>query len=198
MQKQAIEDMKSVLDADPFIREHLYDKTGVAEQSYYIEYLIPGTDLKTKIKCKPDWETDYAIFDYKSAKDASYYGFMKAVSSLLYGMSAAMYREIVSIETGLLKPFVWIAQEKEPPYAAAIYVASAEDLRKGMTKFLQLLTNHAMCLEANYWPGYTAFGTQRADFRFNGAQISNTKWDNEALALASGAITDEIIQVRKI
>lgn len=196
-QLKVITDMKEVLYADPYIRDHLTDPSGVAERSYYVDYPIPGTDYVVKVKVRPDWETDSAIFDYKSAKDADFYGFNKAISSLMYNVSAAMYREVVRIETGLLKPFFWIAQEKTAPYAPALYMASEEDLRKGLSKFIQLLTTHAMCQEAGFYPGYTAFGTIRKGFKFNGAQVSNTKWDNEALSLASGVISDENIEVKR-
>lgn len=196
-QKKIIEDMKAVLLNDPYIREHLEDPSGIAERSYYTEYALPGIDKKVKIKVRPDWETDSAIFDYKSMTEGDYFSFSRTIINYLYHLSAAMYREVVSLETGLVKPFVWIVQEKKPPYAPSLYVASAEDLRKGSIKFLQLLTNHALCLDANFWPGYTAFGVQRAGFKFNGALQTNTKWDNEALSLAAGEISQENVEVKK-
>lgn len=196
-QRDTIVAMKAALMADPFISKHLLDGTGVAERSYYVDYKIPGTDTVVKIKARPDWETDSAIFDYKSVKDASYYGFLKAISQYLWHMSAAMYREVVATETGLLKPFIWIAQEKEPPYACALYIASSEDIRKGLQKMLQLLTNHAICTSEKFWPGYTSFGNMDPGFAFMGAKVSTIKWDNEALSLASAEIPDELIEVRK-
>lgn len=196
-QRDTIDAMKAALLADPFIRKHLEDPTGVAERSYYVDYKIPGTDRVVKIKARPDWETDSAIFDYKSVKDASYYGFLKAISQYLWHLSAAMYREVVAVESGLLKPFMWIAQEKEPPYACALYIASSEDLRKGLQKFIQLLTNHSICSAENFWPGYTSFGNMEPGFEYNGAKVTTIKWDNEALSLASAEIPRELIEVIK-
>ena len=141
-------------------------KTGLAEQSHFIEYQGAGfkyrTDLKTAKKMV-DWKT--CELGVPRADE-----FPRQVVKFGYDISAAMYQFFEHELTGVWKPFFWIAQEKEPPYDFNILDSSefTWDIFKqdgeqrvvanvGAMKFIRMMEQHIHCTENNDWPGYSIF-----------------------------------------
>ena len=50
--------------------------------------------------------------------------------------------------------FVFIAIEKELPYATAIYTLDEEALQFGIQQFNDLMTEYAKCMKTDNWPSY--------------------------------------------
>lgn len=141
-------EMKEVLMAN---RNAVFFFTGgIAEESYYFE--IDGV----KCKIKPDYRKKKAIADLKTTEDSSPKAFSSSCAEYGYHISAAMYRIGVSLVDGLEGhlPFYFVVQEKKPPYAVAVYLATDEFIRKGEEEFYQLLNLHKSCVESGNWPAY--------------------------------------------
>lgn len=126
-------------------------KTGKAEQSLFCE--DPETGLQ--LKCRADWMSGNAFADLKTCLDASESGFKKTVAQRGYHIQAAMTLHIAEI-LGLGKEhFIFIAAEKEPPYAVAIWELEPEDLEIGRNQFRRLLSRYLECTVSDSWPAYS-------------------------------------------
>jgi exodeoxyribonuclease VIII len=114
-------------------------------------------------KCRPDfWRHDGIIIDYKSTTDASPEAFAKAIWNYGYHISAGHYLDgcaaaIRQSGADIVEPtsFVFIAQEKEPPYAVGVYLADYEMIQVGKMIANDLMVKLSECKAANYWPAYS-------------------------------------------
>lgn len=126
-------------------------KTGKAEQSLFCE--DPETGLQ--LKCRADWMSGNAFVDLKTCLDASREGFARTVAQRGYDLQAALTMDIAAI-LGLGKEhFLFIAVEKEPPYAVAVYELDAESIEIGRQKYRRLLWKYVACVSEDRWPAYS-------------------------------------------
>ena len=145
--------------------------SGVAESSIYWWYktmdndeIDAGEKYKEMLKVRPDFIcSDYpVVLDLKSAQDASYSGFARAIHNFGYHVSAAMYLEGVNQCQPLLKElrhiaytkFVFVVVESEAPYLTAVYELSADDLQLGKTIYRNCLRTLRDARETQSFPGY--------------------------------------------
>ena len=114
-------------------------------------------DILTYVHGKP------IIVDYKSAANASTESFMRAAitvpgSDRCYGydMQSAMYSDGLKVSLGLDETpgFVFIVQEKEPPYSLNILQVEEEVMTHGYDVFREYLGMYHRCKESGTWPGY--------------------------------------------
>lgn len=125
----ALESDRAVLDgalrelmANPTIAEYLNPLEGEAEGSYFTVDEETGVMLRTR----PDWLTwingQLTIVDYKTTGDATERGFRQSVGKYGYHQQAAWYIDSLCEVYGVDDAkFVFIAQEKEPPYYCEAY-----------------------------------------------------------------------------
>jgi len=120
---------------------------GKCEQSYF------WTDEETgeKCKCRPDFHTDdrRIIADVKTTDDASPRGFMRSVIKYRYHVQASFYSQSLKAEQ-----FLFIAVEKKPPFAVAVYATPTELIDRGAKEAADDLRLLATCRVENRWPGY--------------------------------------------
>ena len=109
-------------------------------------------------KCRPDFlRADRIIVDLKSAEDASPDGFSRACAKYGYAMQAAMYSDGVKAALGQdVSGFVFVAVEKDPPYAVGVYVLDAESLDMGRRMYRKALMDMADCKIRRDWPAYSS------------------------------------------
>jgi len=127
---------------------------GEAEMSLF-HYL---DDLGVRAKIRPDWaNSDIAtLFDLKTTRDASPDQFAKSCATFRYHVQAAFYSDVWRMRTGQpVRAFVFCAVEKEPPYAAALYVLDDEAIQAGRRSYRYDLETYATCREADEWPAYS-------------------------------------------
>ena len=108
-------------------------------------------------KCRPDYllADSMIAVDLKTCVDASYDGFSKACANFGYHIQAAFYMDgISSIFERQCKAFVFIAVEKKPPYAVAVYTLDRESVDYGRMEYREAIARYAECLRNNTWPGY--------------------------------------------
>lgn len=125
---------------------------GIAEKTL----LFDEPNTGAACKCRPDYIThDGWILDYKTTTDAGSYGFGKSCLNYRYHVQSAFYVDGYFYNTGQMpKGFIFIAQEKEPPYAVAVYYVPNEIIHAGRDTYMRDLMVYQECLAANNWPGY--------------------------------------------
>ena len=94
------------------------------------------------------------ITDYKTARSADPGVFARDAANLRYHWQDAWYREAVTQTLGDYDPaFVFIVQEKDPPYLVGIYELSADDVFAGYEQTRSACVRYAECMESGEWPG---------------------------------------------
>ena len=102
-----------------------------------------------RCKCRPDWINGPVCIDLKTTTDASPRGFAKSVASFRYHVQAAHY-----LACDLFERFIFIAVEKEAPFAVACYELDADALAEGQRLRDRDLQRIANCRAMAAWPGY--------------------------------------------
>lgn len=137
------------------------DRGGKPEQSLF------WMDRETDIKCRArlDWLPDtersgrLIIPDYKSAADCDPESIGTALHNFGYARQAAWYLDAVTA-LGLAEQvaFLFVVQEKTPPYLVTVAEVDAESLRIG--RAYNQIARRLMreCLINDYWPGYSDEG----------------------------------------
>lgn len=124
---------------------------GDTETSYY------WNDERTGVlcKCRPDKVNLNYIIDLKTTEDASRDGFARSLLNFRYYVQAAWYLKGYEAATGI-KPdgFIFVAVEKKPPYATAIYVVNDATIEIGTKEAAEDLDTFVRCTESGNWYGY--------------------------------------------
>lgn len=94
------------------------------------------------------------IVDYKTTTDASLDAFSRKCVDMGYDFQAGMYCEGVEKCLGIKPRFVFIAQEKDPPFAVNVLEADEEMIQHGKDIFRELLGIYHECKTTNNWYGY--------------------------------------------
>ena len=126
---------------------------GKAEQSFY------GIDAETGelIKCRTDYLPDNGsmIVDVKSTDDASPAGFGKSAANFRYPVQVAWYQRVMDAAFGEHPPhWVFLAFEKEPPYAIGVYFADPSDTARAALAAQRDFMRIVQAKRANVWPDY--------------------------------------------
>lgn len=110
-----------------------------------------------KVRCRPDILREGRILaDLKTAEDAGFRGFQRAIAERKYHRQAAFYCDLVAQVTGeTYDTFTFIAVEKKPPYAVQVFVLDEASLEKGREEYQRGLAIYRECLLTNKWPGYS-------------------------------------------
>lgn len=123
----------------------------------FIERSVFWRDEATGVDCKarPDIVTDGLILDLKTTEDAGIKEFSRSAFNWRYHVQAAMYLAGASAALKQeFKEFVFIAIEKEPPFAIAVYRADPELLKRGRYEMQENLFTYAKCVINGSWPAY--------------------------------------------
>ena len=121
------------------------------------EKSIYWQDKVTQAICKvrPDAWGKNLIVDLKTTNDASQNAFSRDVFTYNYHVQAAMIREGIFQTIGQdITNFVYVAIEKDPPYAIGIFILHEDVLNYGHKVFKENLQIYKSCLDKNEWPGY--------------------------------------------
>ena len=130
------------------------DLPGKSEQSFFA--VEPETGLE--VKCRPDFMLNDGslIIDLKTTTDASPKGFQKSLGSFRYYVQAAWYLDVVEMSTGKRPDgFLFIAVEKQRPFATGVYVADEEMINLGRKHAMEDLRKIAEWQAQGSYPGYS-------------------------------------------
>ncbi len=136
------------------VREH--ELGGNLLEFMDMERSIYFTHKPTGIQCKsrPDAWKNALVVDLKTTADASVRAFQSSAYKYGYFLQAGMiYSALRSLDIKMER-FVFIAVEKEPPYAVGIFILDDEALLWGINQFDALMYKYASCLEKDKWPSY--------------------------------------------
>lgn len=99
------------------------------------------------------------VVDYKTAFSADAAQFARAAGNLGYHLQDVWYRQAVTRTLGDADPgFLFIAQEKSPPYLVGIYELGWESRAAGEAKVERACREYARCQAAGEWPGHQPDG----------------------------------------
>ena len=163
-------EMRKRLMSDFFIRSLLHK--GLSEISVYVKD-YQGVNAKIRI----DYLKDNAIIDLKTASDASFDAFTGSSAKFNYHISAALYHDIIASIHGKERPFIFIVQEKEVPFATNIFQASQQFLNVGKNEVDLLIEQYKKCLDSGEYRGYSIF----ADNKFGVRELSLPPWSIKPL-----------------
>ena len=150
-QAQTVMGIKEALESDRYAVRLL---TGEHEIPHFWTDELTGEQCKCRTDCETDINGTHYIVDLKTCNDASTEGFMRDAIKLGYHVQAAMYSEGVRLSTGKESVFVFIAVEKDKPYAINILQPDDAFMLYGMDEYRRLLGLYHECRTRDFWPGY--------------------------------------------
>lgn len=144
--------MADAVHAHPVASLLVMPEDGPVECSCY--YIDPT--VKRMAKCRPDkWnQTHNALVDLKSARDASFTGFGKAVAEHHYHMSDAMTRLGMHCAGHTVDEYIFLVVENEPPYGVGIYHLDPITKDFGVREYERSMHIYNKCMESGDWPAY--------------------------------------------
>lgn len=145
------------LSAVPFAVKLL---NGRRELPFFWKDELTGEECKCRVDCLIENFSRPVVVDLKSTTDASTDGFIRSAINYGYDFQAAMYCEGVEANIKKAPMFVFIAVEKEPPYAVNIMQADELLLRHGFGLYRSLLDTYHDCKQTGNWYGYLGKNNQ--------------------------------------
>ena len=118
------------------------------------------TDERTGVACRVryDWlrrtPDGWVAVDYKSTDDASPEAFARSAAKYGYHQQDPWYRDAAPLLGLGDLPFVFVAQEKKPPYLVACYELDDAAVAAGRRRNRAALELFAECTATGVWPGY--------------------------------------------
>ena len=152
---EVIESMEAVLLLCQLAKKLIYGK-GETEVPFFWTDPETGEKCKVKLDRLVKYNRRWYVVDYKTTQCAETFRFNSDMWKLGYFMQAAMYTEGVMKAKKLKKRpgFLFVAQEKKPPYSVNVIEVSEEVMNAGVAKFHQLLDKLHACKVIDQWPGY--------------------------------------------
>lgn len=156
MYDQAMEMVKSLM-AVPFAAKLL---NGRREVPFFWNDPLTGEACKCRVDCINEDFSQPIVVDLKSTTDATTEAFTRAAINYGYDLQSAMYAE--GVEANIMqKPlFVFIAVEKDPPYAVNILQADELLMKRGYGLYRSYLDTYHDCKVTGNWYGYLGKNNQ--------------------------------------
>ncbi len=150
MYQQATE-MCEALSQNDYVQKLL---KGEKEKEFFWNDDLTGEPCKCRVDCLTDLGNDLLVVDLKSTENAQTKPFMTSAIKYGYDLQSAMYNKGVEINTGKKPRFVFIAIEKDPPYAINILEADELLIRRGYDLFREYIGIYHDCKQTGNWYGY--------------------------------------------
>lgn len=148
-------EMVVALEQCPLAKKLMWGK-GENETPFFWTDKETGEKCKVKLDRFVKFNRRWYVIDYKTATCAETNKFNSSIWKFGYHLQAAMYTEGVRISKKLRKRpgFLFVVQEKNPPYSVNVVEVSEEVMAAGNAKFHQLLEKYHACRVIDQWPGY--------------------------------------------
>ncbi|TDB83427.1 hypothetical protein E1264_28530 [Actinomadura sp. KC216] len=151
-----VREMAAALKANPLAARLL--ERGQAERSLF----WADKDTGVRRRARLDWHREkrggrVIVPDYKTAVSAEPRAFGRAVREHGYHVQAAWYLDgLRALDLGdETSAFVFIVQEKTPPYVVTVAELDADALALGHALTRRAIDIYQECTEAGVWPGYS-------------------------------------------
>ena len=135
----------------PFVKKLL---DGEHEKPVFWTDDLTGEECKARYDALVEVNGQPIIVDLKTTTDASTDAFMRSAIRLGYDFQSGMYCEGLKRTTGKNPLFVFIAIEKEPPYAVNILQADKLLLMRGYDLFREYIGIYHECKQTGNFYGY--------------------------------------------
>lgn len=126
------------------------------EASLFASYKV---DSENKIRLKGRLDginlLRNCVFDLKTCEDASPEGFRKAIWNLKYDIQVVQYLWLARVNGIEVDDFVFIAIEKEPPFAVACYRINPKSLVRSIETWNNAIRGFSECWTSGNWHGYS-------------------------------------------
>lgn len=152
---EVMHQMNLALVQDKFAAALLY-----SDDSYDHERAFTWTDPQTGEPCKvkvdalATYEGKPYIVDYKTTASCADGAFERSVKKFGYKLQVGMYTEGLWYSEQEEFGFIFVAQEKTPPYAVRCYVATEDFIMEGTDDFHALMGLYKWCKDNKTWFGY--------------------------------------------
>lgn len=152
---ERIKGMRQALDENP-------DAVEILDSAVSVETPFTWTDAITCETCKVKVDMianingQPYVVDYKTTTSCADGAFERSCRRYGYDLQAGMYTEGVNINTLEAHGFIFIAQEKEPPYVSRVYYCDEGFIEKGRRIFHDLLGRYHECRVTDRWEGYSS------------------------------------------
>ena len=128
--------------------------TGEHERSFFWTDAETGEVCKVRPDCLSEVDGIRYIVDYKTTESCADGAFERSVRKYGYKFQAGMYTEGVFQNTFDEYKFVFVAQEKKPPYASRVYICTDGFVHEGYQQFRKAIGIYHECKESGNWYGY--------------------------------------------
>lgn len=128
--------------------------SGEREKVFFWNDELTGEQCKCRTDCVTQVGELPLIIDLKTCACAESDAFMKAAIKHGYDFQSGMYTEGVKLCTGKEYGFVFIAVEKEPPFAVNILQADKLFITRGYDLFREYIGIYHDCKTTGNWYGY--------------------------------------------
>lgn len=122
------------------------------------EVTLRWTDAATGLECRArgDWyDAELAIcVDLKTTTDARPDAFARSIASFAYHRQQAFYSDGFEAIGAPLDRFIFVAQEKTPPFAISVFTLDEDAIRRGRFSVGEDLERLADCIARDVWPAY--------------------------------------------
>jgi hypothetical protein len=155
-QFDVLEEMAEAIAAHPIAKALFKPDQGVAEASMFWPDEQTGIIRRSRLDWLPT-STDrrLIIADYKTSKSADPEQFAKDAMNYGYHQQADWYRDgVIALGLSADPAFVFVVQEKTPPYLVSVIELDVIALRIGRLLNRRALTRYAECVRTGRWPGY--------------------------------------------
>ena len=144
--------MRAAIVEDPNASKYL---TEFRPEQVYV-WTDPETGERCKMKADAVTVIDGqdVLIDFKTTDSCADGHFERSVKKYGYQLQAGMYCEGYFANTYREPRFVFVAQEKKPPYACRVYECDPYFVQQGKEEFHRLLQIYHHCKEKDEWPGY--------------------------------------------
>lgn len=143
--------MSNKFNSNSYVKKLL---SGEREKPFFWTDDFTGEACKCRVDCISDIKGIPLIIDVKTTANAETNVFKKHAEKYGYYLQAAMYIEGVKASTGTECGFVFIAIEKEPPYAVNIMQVEKDAINYGYEAFRNLISTYHKCKVTGNWYGH--------------------------------------------
>lgn len=149
--------MRDALRADPVVGALFDPDRGDAEVSLFWTDRETGVDCRARLDFLPHPVEGRRLIvpDYKTCRSAEPAAFGRAAADMGYALQADFYmRGVVAAGLDPAPAFVFVAQEKTPPYLVQPVQLSRDVLALAHRMNTAAMRRYATCVETDTWPGY--------------------------------------------
>lgn len=151
-----VKEMAAALQSHPIAYAMFDPYDGAPEQSLFWEDERTGLMRRARLDWLPGLNAAgrFIVADYKSCQSAAPEDIAKSVARYGYHQQHAFYVDGVAALLGLMPAFVFVFQEKTPPYLVNVVELDPEAVATGRRLNDQAIDVYRACIKTGDWPGY--------------------------------------------